>query len=78
MKPDQVTLVPDSIDAITSNLQLDMNIYCVFLKEVITEFKNNNIRTSIFIDTNHQFIEGAKDVTLIELNWYRIICQSTF
>ena len=43
------------------------------LKEVITEFKNNNIRTSIFIDTNHQFIEGAKDVGA-DIVIYRIIC----
>jgi len=70
VKPDQVTLVPDSIDALTSNAGWDTISNRSFLKEVITEFKNNNIRTSIFIDTNHQFIEGAKDVGADRIELY--------
>ena len=59
VKPTQVTLVPDAIDAITSNAGWDTIKYQSFLKEVITEFKNNNIRTSIFIDTDAKLIEAA-------------------
>ena len=59
VKPTQVTLVPDPIDAITSNAGWDTIKYQSFLKEVITEFKNNNIRTSIFIDTDAKLIEAA-------------------
>ena len=70
VKPDQVTLVPDSIDALTSNAGWDTISNRSFLKEVITEFKNNNIRTSIFIDTNYQFIEGAKDVGADRIELY--------
>ena len=59
IKPTQVTLVPDSIDAITSNAGWDTITNQDFLKEVIAEFKLNGIRTSIFIDTDAKFIEAA-------------------
>ena len=49
-KPTQVTLVPDSIDAITSNAGWDTIKHKDFLVEVIKEFKTNGIRTSIFVD----------------------------
>ena len=60
IKPDQVTLVPDSIDAITSNAGWDTIKNKSFLKEVVCEFKNHGIRTSIFVDTDLNFIEAAK------------------
>jgi len=59
VKPAQVTLVPDSPDAITSNAGWDTIKHEAFLKEVITEFKKNNIRTSVFIDTNINNIKNA-------------------
>lgn len=59
IKPTQVTLVPDAIDAVTSNAGWDTIKNASFLNEVITEFKQNGIRTSIFIDTNTKFIEAA-------------------
>ena len=59
-KPDQVTLVPDAITNITSNAGWDTLKHKAFLTEVITEFKRNDIRTSIFIDPNTAMIEGAK------------------
>lgn len=59
IKPTQVTLVPDAVDAITSNAGWDTVYNQSFLKEVITEFKKAGIRTSIFIDTNAKFIEAA-------------------
>jgi len=60
IKPTQVTLVPDSIDALTSNAGWDTIKHKDFLTEVITEFKRNNIRTSIFVDPDSKQIEGAK------------------
>lgn len=60
VKPTQVTLVPDAVDAITSNAGWDTIAHHAFLQEVISEFKNNGIRTSIFIDTDLKLIEGAK------------------
>lgn len=58
-KPTQVTLVPDAVDAITSNAGWDTIRHQSFLKEVIKEFQNHNIRTSIFIDTDLKLIEAA-------------------
>ncbi len=59
VKPTQVTLVPDAIDAITSNAGWDTITNQSFLQEVIQEFQQNKIRTSIFIDTDKRFIEAA-------------------
>lgn len=60
VKPDQVTLVPDSEDAITSNAGWDTITHQSFLTEVIQEFTRNNIRTSIFLDPDPKQVEGAK------------------
>lgn len=59
IKPSQVTLVPDAIDALTSNAGWDTLKNLGFLKEVITEFKRHNIRTSIFMDVDLKRIEAA-------------------
>lgn len=60
IKPTQVTLVPDSDDVLTSNAGWDTLKNKEFLTEVITEFKRNGIRTSIFVDPVLKMIEGAK------------------
>jgi len=60
VKPTQVTLVPDSVNAITSNAGWDTIKHKDFLVDVISEFKNNNVRTSIFVDPVLSQIEGAK------------------
>ena len=60
VKPTQVTLVPDAIDAITSNAGWDTLKHKEFLIEVISEFQSNGIRTSIFVDPELKQIEGAK------------------
>ena len=59
-RPTQVTLVPDAVDAITSNAGWDTMKHQTYLKEVISEFKKYNIRTSIFVDPVLEMIEGAK------------------
>ena len=59
MKPTQVTLVPDAEDAITSNAGWDTLKHKDFLKVVISEFKHNGIRTSIFVDPDITIIENA-------------------
>ncbi|NNL83472.1 MAG: pyridoxine 5'-phosphate synthase [Winogradskyella sp.] len=70
IKPTQVTLVPDAEDAITSNAGWDTLKHNSFLKEVITEFKQNNIRTSIFVDPILQQIEGAKETGTDRIELY--------
>ncbi len=59
-KPEQVTLVPDAIGAITSSAGWDTVKNESYLTEVIAEFKRNGIRTSIFVDPVLKMIEGAK------------------
>ena len=59
VKPDQVTLVPDAHDAITSNAGWDTIKNKLFLTDVVSEFRKAGIRTSLFIDTNPENIEAA-------------------
>lgn len=60
VKPTQVTLVPDAENAITSNAGWDTIKHKDFLVDVIKEFKQNGIRTSIFVDPVLKQVEGAK------------------
>jgi len=60
IQPTQVTLVPDSIDTLTSNAGWDTIKNKDFLVDVISEFKKKGIRTSIFVDPDLNQIEGAK------------------
>jgi len=59
IQPTQATLVPDAVDAITSNAGWDTLKHRDFLSEVITELKSKGIRTSIFVDPDVRMIEGA-------------------
>jgi pyridoxine 5-phosphate synthase len=62
IKPTQVTLVPDAVDAITSNAGWDTVKNQGFLTEIIQEFQRHNIRTSIFVDPVLTMVEGAKKI----------------
>ena len=59
--PDQVTLVPDAHDAITSNAGWDTVANRKFLTDVCALFKSKGIRTSIFIDPDPRMAEGAAE-----------------
>ena len=59
--PDQVTLVPDAHDAITSNAGWDTVANREFLTDVCALFKSKGIRTSIFIDPDPRMAEGAAE-----------------
>lgn len=69
-KPTQVTLVPDAVDAITSNAGWDTVKHKSFLREVIQEFKQQGIRTSIFVDPEMTMIEGAKETGADRIELY--------
>ena len=60
IKPNQVTLVPDEENALTSNRGWDTIKHRDFLKEVINEFQGIGIRTSIFVEPDEKMVEGAK------------------
>ena len=70
IKPTQVTLVPDAEDAITSNAGWDTIKHKGFLTEVLQEFKQNNIRTSVFLDPSLKQVEGAKDIGADRIELY--------
>ena len=59
VKPDQVTLVPDPHDAITSNAGWDILKNKIFLTDIVSEFRKEGIRTSLFVDTDPANIENA-------------------
>lgn len=69
-KPTQVTLVPDAVDALTSNAGWDTIKHKDFLTDVVAACKEKGIRTSIFVDPVLQMIEGAKLVGTDRIELY--------
>ena len=59
VKPEQVTLVPDDPNQLTSDHGWDTIAHRDYLKDIINEFKRNGIRTSIFVDPDLKMVEGA-------------------
>ena len=70
VKPEQVTLVPDADNAITSNAGWDCEKNFDFLKSVIAEFKNARIRTSIFLDPNPEMVKFAAETGTDRIELY--------
>lgn len=60
VNPEQVTLVPDTPDVLTSCAGWDTIRDYVFLKEIINVFQEKGIRTSLFVEPKSAIIEGAK------------------
>ena len=61
-QPAQVTLVPDPPGVLTSNAGWDTIEHEAFLKDTIAIFHAQNIRTSIFIETDAKLIENAAKI----------------
>lgn len=76
--PDQVTLVPDATDAITSNAGWDTVKNREFLTEVCSQFKSKGIRTSIFIDPDPAMAEGAAACGADRVELYTAMYAETF
>jgi pyridoxine 5-phosphate synthase len=60
VKPEQVTLVPDGDNQLTSDHGWDTIANKDYLTDMIAKFKQAGIRTSIFVDPDLKMIEGAK------------------
>lgn len=70
IKPTQVTLVPDTVDAITSNAGWDTLEHRSYLTEIISECQRNGIRTSIFVDPSEKMVEGAANIGTDRIELY--------
>jgi pyridoxine 5-phosphate synthase len=70
VKPDQVTLVPDALDQITSNHGWDTIRHSSYLKGIIPVFKNAGIRVSIFVDPVIAMINGAAETGTDRIELY--------
>lgn len=70
VRPDQVTLVPDNHDQLTSDHGWDIWRNLSFLKEVISALQENGIRTSIFVDPDIIAVEGAAETKTNRIELY--------
>jgi len=70
VQPDQVTLVPDALDQITSNHGWDTIRHRQYLIETIRVFKKRGIRVSIFVDPVIAMVEGAAETGTDRIELY--------
>ncbi len=70
IKPAQVTLVPDALGQITSNHGWNTVTHKDYLKDIISQFKDAGIRTSIFVDADIKMLEGAKETNTDRIELY--------
>ena len=70
VKPEQVTLVPDSDGQLTSDHGWDTLTHKNYLTDIVATFKKAGIRTSIFVDADLNMIEGAKETGTDRIELY--------
>ena len=70
IKPEQVTLVPDSVDVLTSNAGWNTKKEYKYLRDVIEVFKKEDIRTSIFVDPDIESIKYAEKTNCDRIELY--------
>lgn len=70
VKPTQVTLVPDAVDALTSSAGWDTVKHADYLKEIIQELQRNAIRVAVFVDPVLKMVEGAKLINADRIELY--------
>ena len=62
IKPDQVTLVPDPPEALTSSFGWDCHKNKSFLKDIVKHFKESSIRVSLFINPSIKSLENLSEI----------------
>ena len=70
VRPTQVTLVPDAVDAITSDAGWDTVANQEFLTKVVEEFRSKGVRTSIFIDPVPEMIRMVSKIGADRIELY--------
>src|SRR5258706_6215732 len=69
-KPEQVTLVPDTLGQLTSDHGWDTIKNKDYLKEIIHVFKKAGIRVSIFVDPDLTMVTGAAETGTDRIELY--------
>jgi pyridoxine 5-phosphate synthase len=69
-KPEQVTLVPDTLGQLTSDHGWDTIKNKAYLRDIISVFKNAGIRVSIFVDPDIKMVEGAAETGTDRIELY--------
>jgi pyridoxine 5-phosphate synthase len=70
VKPEQVTLVPDTLGAISSNAGWDTITNKSKLKEIVNIYKSEGIRVSIFVNANPEMVEAAAETGTDRIELY--------
>jgi pyridoxine 5-phosphate synthase len=70
VKPEQVTLVPDPPEVLTSNAGWKVTEKKDFLNNVLQEFKSAGIRTSIFMETDMEQINFLPNINTDRIEFY--------
>ena len=70
VKPSQCTLVPDDSNQLTSDHGWNIHSEQNKLKDVLTYLKQNNIRSSVFIDPDISQFDAAKDIGVDRIEIY--------
>jgi pyridoxine 5-phosphate synthase len=70
VRPDQVTLVPDPPDALTSNAGWDTVRHAAFLQEVVMELRSSGMRVSLFLETAPRMADAAAAVGADRIELY--------
>ncbi len=70
VRPEQVTLVPDTLGALTSNAGWDTITHKTKLKELVSIYKSEGIRVSIFVDAIQEMVEAAAETGTDRIELY--------
>ena len=70
VRPEQVTLVPDSLSAITSNAGWDTIKNKLKLKELVKIYQSEGIRVSVFVDADPEMVEAAAETGTDRIELY--------
>ena len=70
IKPDQVTLVPDGPESITSSYGWNTKSNLNYLTEIITQLHDIGVRTSIFVDPDTEMVKYASETGCDRIELY--------
>ena len=70
IKPDQVTLVPDGPESITSSYGWNTKSNLNFLTEIIIQLHDIGVRTSIFVDPDTEMVKYASETGCNRIELY--------